>query len=97
MRTALVSGRADLNRRPPAPHAGALAGLRHAPNDPGIIAQRLTVDKDKQPSRAHMDFPFRFYSAGAPNRATMRATCRVPATKSSIRKCSLGECICIPG
>ena len=26
-----VSGREDLNLRPPAPHAGALAGLRHAP------------------------------------------------------------------
>ena len=26
------SGRADSNRRPPAPHAGALTGLRHAPN-----------------------------------------------------------------
>ena len=25
------SGRADLNRRPPAPKAGALAGLRHSP------------------------------------------------------------------
>ena len=29
---AFQSGREDLNLRPPAPHAGALAGLRHAPN-----------------------------------------------------------------
>ncbi len=81
----------------PAPHAGALAGLRHAPNDLGIIAQRLAADKDTLLARARMDILFRVYSAGAPNRATMRATCRVPATKSSMRKCSLGECICIPG
>ncbi len=27
-----VSGRADLNRRPPGPEPGALAGLSHAPN-----------------------------------------------------------------
>jgi hypothetical protein len=27
----LESGRQDLNLRPPAPHAGALAKLRHAP------------------------------------------------------------------
>ncbi len=26
------SGRADLNRRPPGPEPGALAGLSHAPN-----------------------------------------------------------------
>ena len=27
----LLSGRSDLNRRPPAPKAGALTGLRHSP------------------------------------------------------------------
>ncbi len=29
------SGRADLNRRPPAPKAGALTSLRYAPTRPG--------------------------------------------------------------
>lgn len=30
-RTAIRSGRPDSNRRPPAPKAGALTGLRYAP------------------------------------------------------------------
>ena len=37
-----------MNRRPPAPHAGALAGLRHAPMDPDIIAQRRRGDKHQR-------------------------------------------------
>ena len=35
-----LSGRADLNRRPPAPHAGALTGLRYAPMSLEIIVHR---------------------------------------------------------
>ena len=45
-----LSGRADLNRRPPAPHAGALAGLRHAPKTERIVPWRSGRHKAR-PSR----------------------------------------------
>jgi hypothetical protein len=38
IRPGILSGRWDLNPGPLQPHCSALAGLRHAPNSPRIIA-----------------------------------------------------------
>ena len=44
-RRPLKSGRQDLNLRPPAPHAGALAKLRHAPSEKSILTQHACEHK----------------------------------------------------
>jgi hypothetical protein len=38
-----MSGRLDSNQRPPEPHSGALAKLRHAPNFAPVLDVRLLL------------------------------------------------------
>ncbi len=51
------SGREDLNLRPLAPHASALAGLRHAPIASGIIVSFKDSDNEMQMSLRGGAFP----------------------------------------
>lgn len=58
LRLSKRSGRADLNRRPPGPEPGALAGLSHAPNKsdytrPTLIRQVICPPSPPRTTLAH--------------------------------------------